>query len=241
MPRFFVAPEQVVGDRLTLTGGDAHHAAKVLRLGPGDGLTVLDGSGWAYHATISSVSPGEVQAVILRREPAPEPPVPVTLYQALPKGDKMELVIQKATELGMARLVPVAASRSVVQLKADKAEGKLARWQKIAQEAAEQSERGRVPVVAAPVAVKDVRLADGELGLVLSERVEGPSLPRALPAQAPAGLAVFVGPEGGWTPEELDLLRGQGVVEVSLGKRILRTETAGLAALAIVMAAYELA
>lgn len=240
MPRFFIAPDQIVDDRLHLTGGDAHHAAKVLRLGPGDTLTALDGSGWAFQAVIESVTPGEVTARVTARETAPEPPVPITLYQALPKADKLELVIQKGTELGMARLVPVAAHRSVVQIKADKADSKRGRWQKIAQEAAEQSERGRVPTIEAPVAVKDVQLAEGELGLVLSERVEGPSFPRALPATAPAAIAVFVGPEGGWTPEELAQLTGKGVVEVSLGKRILRTETAGLAALAMVMAAYEL-
>lgn len=240
MARFFVAPGQIEGDRLRLLGADAHHAVKVLRLGPGDAVVALDGTGWAYRAVIEAAAPGEVVATIASREPAPEPPVPITLYQALPKADKLELVIQKATELGMARLVPVAASRSVVQLRPDKAEGKLARWQKIAQEAAEQSERGRVPVVAGPVSVEEIALAPGELGLVLSERVEGPSLPKALPAVPPGAIAVFVGPEGGWTPEELAQLRAKGVEEVSLGRRILRTETAGLAALAIVMAAYEL-
>jgi 16S rRNA (uracil1498-N3)-methyltransferase len=240
MPRFFIDPQQIEGENLRLTGGDAHHAIKVLRLTPGAAITVLDGTGTVYEAVVESIDGGEVVAGVRSQGVAHEPPVAIALYQALPKADKLELVIQKATELGMARLVPVAASRSVVQVKADKAESKLARWQKIAHEAAEQSERGRVPRVEAPVAVKDVQLAEGELGLVLSERVEGPSLPRALPEAPPRGLAIFVGPEGGWTPEELETLRSKGAVEVSLGKRILRTETAGLAALAMVMAKYEL-
>jgi 16S rRNA (uracil1498-N3)-methyltransferase len=163
------------------------------------------------------------------------------LYQALPKADKLELVIQKATELGAIRIVPVQAERSVVQLKGDRAEGKISRWQKIAQEAAEQCERGRVPTVEAPTTLKGLDLPAGTLGLVLSERAEGLTLPRALPDKLPEAIALFVGPEGGWTPAELDLLRGKGVREVSLGQRILRTETAGLTALAMILAAYELA
>jgi 16S rRNA (uracil1498-N3)-methyltransferase len=127
-----------------------------------------------------------------------------------------------------------------VQLKGDRAETKVVRWQKIAQEAAEQCERGKVPVVDVPERLQDVRLPDGTLGLVLSERVVTPTLPQALPEQAPLAIALFVGPEGGWTPEELAVMRGLGAIEVSLGDRILRTETAGLASLAILMARYEL-
>ena len=129
--------------------------------------------------------------------------MPITLYQALPKGDKLELIIQKTTELGVGRVVPVAATRSVVQLKGDRAENKVARWQKIAQEAAEQCERGKVPVVDVPEKLADVRLSEGTLGLILSERVVTPTLPQALPGVPPMGIALFVGPEGGWTAEEL--------------------------------------
>ena len=241
MPRFFVDARAIEADHVRLTGGDAHHLVKVLRLGPGDALSVLDGTGMVYDAVIEAAGKDEVLARITDREEAPEPPVPVTLYQALPKGDKLELIIQKGTELGMARLVPVSASRSVVQLKGDRVEAKVGRWQKIAQEAAEQCERGKVPVVDLPHALKDVMLPDGTLGLVLSERVAGPSFVQALPERAPLALAVFIGPEGGWTPEELEALRALGAIEVSLGRRILRTETAGLAALAMLMGRYELA
>lgn len=240
MPRFFIDPGQMVGHAIELTGEDAHHLSRVLRLGPGAAITVLDGTGAAYEAVVETVEKERVSARVTGTGEAAEPPVALTLYQGMPKGDKWELVIQKATELGATRLVPVAAARSVVQLKGDKLEGKLARWRKIAREAAEQCERGRVPEVEGPVAVGGLKPAEGGLLLVLSERVTGPSLPKALPAEMPAEVAVAVGPEGGWTPEELEAMRQAGAVEVSLGKRILRTETAGLAALAMVMAAYEL-
>ena len=240
MPRVFIEMGGVAGDRLRLEGPDAHYLLRVMRLKEGDGFVALDGAGGAYEARIVSAEGGAVEATIGQRSEAPEPPMPITLYQGMPKGDKWELVIQKATELGATRLVPVAAARSVVQIKGDKVEAKRARWGAIAKEAAEQCERGRIPEVAAPVSLKQLALAPGELALVLSERVVGPSLPRALPEAAPGAIAIFIGPEGGWAPEELELLGRLGAREVSLGRRILRTETAGLAALAMVMAAYEL-
>ena len=240
MPRVFVEQGGIAGDRLRLAGPDAHYLLRVMRLKEGDAFVALDGAGGAYEARIVSAEGGIVEATLGPRTEAPEPPMPITLYQGLPKGDKWELVIQKATELGATRLVPVAAARSVVQLKGDKVEAKRARWGAIAKEAAEQCERGRIPEVTAPMTLKQVAVVDGELALVLSERVEGPTLPRALPETPPGAVSIFIGPEGGWAPEELALLRGLGVQEVSLGRRILRTETAGLTALALVMAAYEL-
>jgi 16S rRNA (uracil1498-N3)-methyltransferase len=240
MPRIFIDPRSIAGDRVHLGAGDAQYLTRVMRLGRGDTVELLDGTGEGLRCEIEEAHREGLTARVLDRFLVPEPPIPITLYQALPKGDKLELIIQKATELGVARIVPVPATRSVVQLKGDRAETKVVRWQKIAQEAAEQCERGKVPVVDVPQPLKDLQLADGTLGLVLSERVVSPSLPQALPEQAPLAIALFVGPEGGWTPEELATMRERGAIEVSLGNRILRTETAGLAALAMVMAAYEL-
>lgn len=241
MARFFVDPAAVQGDLVTLVGDDAHHAATVLRLKPGEPVTVLDGRGRVLACVAEAVEKKAVALRVTGEAHAAPPPVAVTLYQALPKGDKLELVIQKATELGAARIVPVAAARSVVKIDPAKAEAKRARWQAIAREAAEQSERATVPAVEAPVPLKGVALPPGTLGLVLAEREGARTLPRELPAEPPAGLALFVGPEGGWDPAELAALAALGAIPVSLGPRILRTETAGLAALAIVMAAYELA
>lgn len=238
MPRVFFDPSRLSGDVLTLDGPDVHHLVRVLRLGPGDALTALDGAGAAYDAVVESASKDTLVARVTARRELPVPPLAVTLYQALPKADKLEWIIQKATELGVSRIVPVAAERSVVKLAGDRAEGKLARWQKIAQEAAEQSERGTVPVVAAPVEWKRLERVEGP-ALVLSERHQGRTLLQALP-EAPGSLALFVGPEGGWAPAELDRLEALGVLPVTLGPRILRTETAGLAAIAIAMAHFEL-
>lgn len=240
MPRLFIDPRAISGNRVHLGAGDAQYLTRVLRLGRGDTVELLDGTGEGLRCEIEEAHKEGVTARVLDRFEVPEPPVPITLYQALPKGDKFELIIQKCTELGVGRIVPIQAARSVVQLKGDRAETKVVRWQKIAQEAAEQCERGKVPVVDVPERLQDVRLPDGTLGLVLSERVVTPTLPQALPEQAPLAIALFVGPEGGWTPEELATMRGLGAIEVSLGDRILRTETAGLASLAILMARYEL-
>lgn len=240
MPRLFIDPRAISGNRVHLGAGDAQYLTRVLRLGRGDTVELLDGTGEGLRCEIEEAHKEGVTARVIDRFEVPEPPVPITLYQALPKGDKFELIIQKCTELGVGRIVPIQAGRSVVQLKGDRAETKVVRWQKIAQEAAEQCERGKVPVVDVPERLQDVRLPDGTLGLVLSERVVTPTLPQALPEQAPLAVALFVGPEGGWTPEELATMRGLGAIEVSLGDRILRTETAGLASLAILMARYEL-
>lgn len=240
MARFFVDPAAIAGSLVTLEGGDAHHAATVLRLKPGAAVTVLDGRGRILACVVEEAEKKHVVLRVTGETQAPPAPVPVTLYQALPKGDKLELVIQKATELGVARIVPVPAARSIVKVEPAKVAAKLARWQAIAKEAAEQSERPTVPEVGAPEALAALALPPGALAFVMAEREDGLTLPRALPAAPPAALALFVGPEGGWAPEELAVLAGKGVVPVSLGPRILRTETAGLAALAMVMAKYEL-
>lgn len=240
MARFFVDPSAIGGDLVTLVGGDAHHAATVLRLKPGAAVTVLDGRGRVLACLAEAVDRKAVTLRVTGEAREAPPPVAITLYQALPKGDKLEMVIQKATELGAARIVPVAAARSVVKLEPAKAAAKRARWQAIAREAAEQSERATVPAIGEPVPLGAIALPDGAIGLVLAEREGALTLPRALPAVPPAELALFVGPEGGWDPAELAALEALGAAPVSLGPRILRTETAGLAALAIVMAAYEL-
>jgi 16S rRNA (uracil1498-N3)-methyltransferase len=233
MVRIFVAP--FGGEAVELGKEHLHYLTRVMRLGEGAKLTVLDGSGAAFTCRLEGS-----RAVVEGREDVPEPPVAVTLYQALPKADKLDWILQKATELGAARIVPLVAARSVAQVKGEKVDAKLARWRKLVTEAAEQSERGRIPVVEAPVEPGKVVLAPGEWGFVLAERGKSPSLPAALPPVPPTAVSLFVGPEGGWTPEELDQLAAAGARPVSLGPRILRTETAALAAVTLVLGKYEL-
>lgn len=240
MARFFVDPAVVAGEVAMLVGPDAHHAATVLRLKLGAAVTLLDGLGGVFSCEVQAIAKGQVTLGVMSRAVVPAPAVEVTLYQGLPKGDKLELVLQKATELGVARVVPLPAVRSVMKVEAGKVEAKLARWRAIAREAAEQSERPTLPVVDAPRGLAGLTLPAGTRAYVLAERTGGRSLPRALPPAPPPPLALFVGPEGGWDPVELAQLEALGAEPVTLGPRILRTETAGLAALAIVMAAYEL-
>jgi 16S rRNA (uracil1498-N3)-methyltransferase len=162
------------------------------------------------------------------------------LYQALPKGDKLEWIIQKATELGVTNIQHVFATRCVSKWDSGRGQGKLLRWQAIAQEAAEQSERSDLPHIRQPVSLSEALSCMPSLCLILSERERGRAFQATLPPELPVGgLGIFVGPEGGWTPEELSQMEVAGATPVSLGRRILRTETAGLAALAIAQAAYD--
>jgi 16S rRNA (uracil1498-N3)-methyltransferase len=233
MIRIFVEP--FTGDAVELGKEHLHYLTRVMRLGDGATIKVLDNSGTAFTCRLEGK-----QAIVEGREAVPEAPVAVTLYQALPKADKLDWILQKATELGVARIVPLVAARSVAQVKGDKLEAKLERWTKLVTEAAEQSERGRIPEVLAPIEPSKVDLAPGEWAFVLAERGKNLSLPASLPPTPPAAVSLFIGPEGGWTPDELELLAAAGARPVTLGPRILRTETAALAAVTLVMGRYEL-
>ena len=234
MPRFFVPG--TIAEVASLTGEDAAHVACSLRMTPGEALTLCDGAGTDYFCTITSVTPGEIQLRVDRSEPSrSEPSVSVTLFQGLPKGEKTEWIIQKSVELGTARVVPFAAARSISRPDGSSAQKKAQRWQKIADEAAKQSQRGILPRVDAPVSFEDaLRMAQSfPRTLVL---YEGGGTPlRELLQDTPAEIALFVGPEGGFDPEEIEALRAQGAAIATLGSRILRTETAPLAALSAIM------
>ena len=236
MPRFFKSmPPAAVGETVELVGQDAVHIGRSLRLKVGDAVLLCDGKSTEYDTVIENVT---ASAVTLRvesvRPSKAEPSVAVTLYQGLPKGDKMEWIIQKAVELGVTRIVPVETARSVARL-GEKADKKQARWQAIASAAAEQSGRGALPEVAAPRAFKEA-LADmaGE-PLIVCYEGGGQPLP-ALVSPDMKRLSLFIGPEGGIAPDEMEALTGIGGQAASLGPRILRCETAPLAALAVVMA-----
>lgn len=241
MARFFVSPEQVKSGRITILGPDVRHITRVLRMGPGDIITVLDGDGKVYEARIESVSRDKVRCEILEEGQAGgEPPVRVTLVQGLSKGEKMDLVVQKGTELGVTSIIPVICKYSVVKLSPKKAAERRDRWQRIAVEAAKQCGRAVVPRVVTPMAWWEA-LEDIPNGAVALMPYEGENEQKMRDVlrklAAPPEIYIFIGPEGGIHPEEFEQAYRKGVIPVTLGPRILRTETAGLAALSLVL--YE--
>lgn len=234
MRRFFVKPT-VMGDTATITGAVLRHM-QVLRLKPGAAVILADGEGGEWRGTIRTLDKdAAVIALEERLQSAIVERLAITLYQGLPKGDKLELVLQKGTELGAAGIVPFRATRSMTVIKADDAPGKIDRWQRIASEAARQSRRPTVPAVAfADNIAAAVKMAGDPVKLLLWEEEAGNRLKEVLARlPAPESVAVIIGPEGGLSAEEAATAREGGFIPVSLGSRILRTETAGLAILAI--------
>lgn len=235
IPRFFL--DRVEGDEVVLTREDSHHLLRVLRAAPGSPFVVLAG-GVAYDCVLDRVEDGLARGRVRAAAPAGgEPAIRITLFQGLAKGEKMELVVQHGTELGITEFVAVAAARSVVKLDEKKAAQRRERWQRIAREAAEQSRRGAVPTVRPPHTWEEAvaRIPEFDLALVAWEG-GGEPLRAVLEARPEArAFALFVGPEGGLTAEEVELARRAGAIPVTLGPRILRTETAPLAAIAAIL------
>ncbi len=220
------------GDQLQLVGAEGHHAARVRRLGVGEAVLISDGAGTLLDCTVSAASPdGLVLEVRARRaEPAPQPRLVVV--QALPKGDRAELAVEVLTELGADEIVPWAAARSIAQWLGPRGDKALDKWRRTAREAAKQSRRAWVPAVAALASTADVaaRLAAAH-GLVLHEDAADP-LSATIPP--PAGdVVIVVGPEGGIAPDELAAFAAAGAQPVRLGPPVLRTSTAGAAALSV--------
>ena len=232
MPRFFI--DGTADGRAYSAGADALHIAKALRMRPGEALTLCDGKGTDFEGVLETVTDRQVTVRITVSRPSQaEPTLAVTLYQGLPKGDKMDWIVQKAVELGVTAVVPVATRRSVARLEG-KADKKQERWQRIAAEAAGQCGRGILPAVERPLSWNQAlsRLS-GEPALVFYEGGGRPL--RELVTPSTRRLSVFVGPEGGFDPEEIDAFRRQGGGVATLGPRILRCETAPLAALTLLM------
>lgn len=237
MTRFLLDPQQIAGGTVQLGREDSHHLLRVLRAQPGHRFTVVAG-GTLYQCELLTAEGGQALARVLSHEPAPgEPPVRITLMQGLAKGEKMEAVIQHGTEIGISEFVPVSAARSVVKLEPKKAVERVERWQRIAREAAEQCRRGAVPPVYPLVDWKAAADQCSQFDLALVPWEEGGEpLRQVLEAHAGARtVALFIGPEGGLTPDEVELARERGARLVTLGPRILRTETAGLAATAAIL------
>lgn len=238
MHRFFVPPDNIIGRQLILTGEQAHQVAQVLRMRPGDEVVALDNAGWEYGVRLTAVSRQQVTGDILQKRTAVgEPSVHMTLYMALLKREKFEWVLQKGTEVGVNCFVPVVTRRTLVQ-NADIKAGKLARWHKIIAEAAEQSGRGRVPALHAPVKLADAfRQLQADVAIIPWEAETAVNLRAVVAGKAAQTIALFIGPEGGFAPEEIEMARQHGAFAVTLGKRILRAETAAIAA--AVLLEYE--
>ena len=231
MRRFFC--DNITYPSAVITGDDAHHICRVLRMKAGDALSLCDGAGNEYDAVIDSVSQESVRCTL--GEPhasAAESPVQITLFQCLPKTGKMELIVQKCTELGVFAVVPVVSARCVVVPNKDY-EKKRERYNRVALEAAKQSRRAMVPQVLPLTELKKIDVSAFDLFLIAYEDEGARSLKQALrEAGTPASIGILIGPEGGLEESEVAWLAGKGAVSVSLGKRILRTETAGMAMLA---------
>ena len=237
MTRFFVTPEELQPDFLVLTGENAQHA-KVLRLKNGEEVLVCDGAGRECLCTVSDVSPGQISLVVQkRRESESEARVRVSVYMAFPKGDKLEHVIQKATELGAYEVVAFPSARCVSRPDEKSLKKKLERWQKIAASAAEQSGRGRIPQVLVLSSFKEAlsRAAKADKALMFYENEQATTLKMALEQGEYTTVSLLTGPEGGLDMAEVTQAREAGLQVCTLGKRILRCETAPLCALSAVM------
>jgi len=225
MPRFFVSQDTLPN----ITGSDVHHIKNVLRLKPGETIELCDGLGKVYQAKILDVDNNQVNCQIVSEiQTKAEPIVKVTLAQCLPKSKKMDLIIQKTTELGVTKIIPVLAERSVS--KADK----ISRWQKIAREAAEQSGRAIIPEVAETTSLKQLlaQAKNFDLALIPWELEKENNLKKVLLNKTPKSILVAIGPEGGFSQNEIQQAKEAGFVTITLGSRILRTETAGFSLLA---------
>jgi 16S rRNA (uracil1498-N3)-methyltransferase len=230
--RIFADQPLRAGATITLTGDAANHVLRVLRLRQGDALVLFDGSGRDYDGEITGLGRDRLTVTIgAGREVHSESPLEVTLVQGICRGQRMDTVIQKATELGVARIQPVLTHRSVVRLHEERADRKHEHWQRVAAAAAEQSRRSRIPVVAEPVTFEAAITASANLPAGVLLDPSGEALTAISITSGPLGL--LVGPEGGLTDEERRLAEDCGFRPVRLGPRILRTETAPLAALAV--------
>lgn len=237
MTRFFINTEEMKQDFIVLTGPNAQHA-KVLRLKNGDNVLVFDGCGKECLCTISDVSDGQVSLVVRdSRETETEAAVSVSVYMAFSKGDKLEHVIQKATELGAFEIVAFPSARCVSRPDDKSVRKKLERWQKIAASAAEQSGRGRIPQVYALASYQEAldRAALAEKAILFYENEDAVTLRMSLEKSQWKSVSLMTGPEGGFETAEVEKARSAGLEVCTLGKRILRCETAPLCALSAVM------
>lgn len=245
MNLFYVEEPQIRESEIVIVGEDVNHIKNVLRMHPGEQVMVCDGKGSDYLCEIESFPEKQVKLTIVKKQLSDgELPVKLYLFQGLPKSDKMELIIQKAVELGVTEVIPVAMKRSIVKIEDKKKEAKkLERWQAIATAAAKQSKRGIIPKVHSVLSYREALnySKDMELKLFPYENAKDIDKSRELVATAPnrKSIAIFIGPEGGFEDKEIEEVESIGGQIITLGKRILRTETAGFTMLSILMFEIE--
>lgn len=240
MYHFFVTPEQVKENSIYIYGSDVNHIKNVLRMRIGEELQISDGNNKKYLCEIASMTAEEICAVIKEEQEADnELPSKIYLFQGLPKGDKMELIVQKAVELGVFEVIPVSTKRAVVKLDEKKATKKVERWNGISESGAKQSGRNVIPKVTKVMSYKEAIAYAKTLDVLLIpyELAEGMQETKTIVSKIRPGqsIGIFIGPEGGFETEEVTYAMEHGAKAITLGKRILRTETAGLTTLSILM------
>jgi len=244
MPRFFVEPKTIKGDKFSIRGREARHISTVLRLERGDTISIFDGTGKEYFAIIENAGDSGVDVrVIHEKFRERESYVEVTLFQGLPKSTKMDLIVEKCTEIGIHRIVPIVTSRVVPDIETGKMEERRSRWERIAKEASKQSGRTRVTEIGKIIPFKEAFKAELDLKIVPWEDERGTGLKDVLKKcrieAYPCRIGIFIGPEGGFTRDEIGHARYNDAIPVSLGPNVLRTETAGLVTAAIVLYEFE--
>ena len=242
MPKYFTKTENIRDGFITIKDDEAKHILNVMRMAVGDKITICDGNKKDYYCEITETEKNALKARIIEvAESQTEPETEIVLFQGLPKSDKMEYIIQKCVEIGVSRIVPVITERAVVKIeKGAKEDKKVERWLKISESAAKQSGRGIVPIVERPVkfaeALKMAELLEN--AVIPYENEEKTGLKEFIKVAKKGSVGIFIGPEGGFDNSEIEMAVKSGITPVTLGKRILRTETAGLVTAAIIL--YEL-
>lgn len=240
MYQFFVPSENIQGNRIVITGDDVNHIKNVLRMKVGEEIAVSNGEdGKEYRCGIASIGDEIVCTLRFIKEDGVELPTKITLFQGLPKADKMELIVQKAVELGAYEVVPVSMTRSIVKLDDKKQKTKITRWQSISEAAAKQSKRSIIPQIQPVMTMKQALSYAKEMDMLFVpyELADDMEKTRELFEEVKPGqhIGFFIGPEGGFDEAEIQLALDSGAQPITLGKRILRTETAGMTVLSILM------
>jgi len=251
MRRFYLPPAACKGDTLLLTDREAHHGAQVLRLQPGDAVTVLDGAGTRLACAVQRVSRKAIELSVRSRETISRPAFELTLFQAIVKGKTMETIVEKATELGVSRVVPLITERVVSQLDAERSDSKQTKWQLTAIESIKQCGSPWLPQIDAPQSLPDVLKAPPHFDLAFVASLRGGQPVRQWmqtlwrgelrnPARCPTGRScIWIGPEGDFTDAELDAIEASGAKPITLGPLVLRADTAAIASLAILRAEVD--
>jgi len=235
--RFYASPEQIIDASVSLSADEAHHLARVVRLRIGDEAQVFDGEGREYRCRVAEIEKHSARLEVIDEiKDEVESPLRLTLAQALAKGEKFDLIVQKATELGVSAIVPIVTEHTDMKLSDDSSARRMDRWRRISMESLKQSGRRRLVEIKTPVALNEFveSLVDSSTNLVMSER-GGLPVRKALKGVDPnSDVIALIGPEGGWSDIEYELFRSRGLTMITLGPRVLRTETAAIAAVTLI-------